>query len=99
MSHRTPRGHRWMVASRVLAAALGGYGLSALAMADLALLLPRLGVGRAEAVLTATLCSFVLYTVVAVWVFSPRSTWQVGRGLALAGGLLVLAYLGLQGAR
>ena len=96
-----PRGHRWQIASRVLAAAAGGYALSALAMADLALLLQRLsGATRAEAVLIASLCSFVAYTGVAVGVFAARSAGRAGIGLGLAGLLLAALYLGLQlGAR
>ncbi len=89
----------WRIASRVLAAALGGYALSALAMVDLALLLPRLGAAtRAEAVLAASLGSFVVYTGVVIWVFAARSAgraWR-GLGLGLAGLLLAALYLGLR---
>ncbi|WP_326535204.1 DUF3649 domain-containing protein [Pseudorhodoferax sp.] len=87
----------WQIASRVLAAALGGYALSALAMADLALLLPRVGGATpAEAVLLASLCSFVLYTGVALWVFATRSAGRAWAGIALAGLALALLFLGLR---
>jgi hypothetical protein len=66
--------YRWMVASRACAAAIGGYVLTSLATAALSLLLPRLlSIPRAEAVLTATLFSFVLYTGIVIWVFTTRS--------------------------
>lgn len=91
-----PRGGGWRTASRVLAAALGGYALSALAMADLALLLPHLGRTRAEGVLIASLCSFVVYTGVAVGVFAARSAGRAWALLGLAAVLLAALYLGLQ---
>lgn len=85
-----------MVASRVCAAAIGGYVLASLATAAFSLLLPRLwSIPRAEAVLTATLLSFVLYTVVVIWVFTTRSAvraWLVigSASLVLAISLLLL---------
>ncbi|CAN7276324.1 DUF3649 domain-containing protein [Pseudorhodoferax sp. LjRoot39] len=90
-------GSDWQIAGRVLAAALGGYALSALAMADLALLLPRVGgATQAEAVLVASLCSFVVYTGVALWAFATRSAVRAWLGLCGAGLLLAVLYLGLR---
>ncbi len=77
-------GYRRMVASRVLAAAVGGYALAWLATAVLSLLLPRVSsASRAEAVLTATMLSFALYTVAVIWVFSARSATRAWAGLGI----------------
>jgi hypothetical protein len=77
--------HRLGIASRILAACVGGYALTALAASAFALLLPHLTpASRADGVLIASLLSFALYTVVALWVFCARSAWRAWRGLALA---------------
>lgn len=97
-----PRGddgaHRWRVASRVLAAAVGGYGVSALALSALALALPGIaGVSPAVAVLAGTLSSFVLYPVIVLGVFCARDAGRAWGALALAGALCaVLLLLGWQ---
>lgn len=86
---------RWSIASRVLAAALGGYALAALLSSALALLLPRVSnASRADAVLIASLLSFAVYTVAALWVFHARSASRAWAGLglwALASGMMILA--------
>ncbi|MEJ5152416.1 PepSY-associated TM helix domain-containing protein [Comamonas sp. MYb396] len=80
----TQPAYRLQVSSRVLAACLGGYGLASLAAAALARMLPRLsGLSSAEAVLSASLLSFVLYTALAIWVFSTRRASQAWLGLAM----------------
>jgi len=77
--------YRWMIFSRVLAATVGGYVLSALVMAMLALLLPRLsGIDPASVVQITTLLSFVFYTVIVIWVFSAANVWRMWFGLGLA---------------
>lgn len=81
--------YRLAVASRALAAIGGGYALSALAATAAALYLP---LHRAEAVITGTLASFVVYTCAVLWAFAARSAWRAWGGLALpclllAGGL------------
>ena len=87
--------YRWAVLGRVLAAGAGGYGLSALLSSALALALPRLsGASRADAVLIASLLSFAIYTVVALWVFCARSAGRAWLGLGIgiaASGVLLLA--------
>lgn len=89
---------RWSIASRVLAAALGGYALAALLSSALALLLPRISnASRADAVLIASLLSFAVYTVAALWVFHARSASRAWAGLglwALVSGLMILALRG-----
>lgn len=86
------RAYRWMVASRVLAAAVGGYIVTSLATVVLAWVLRATGSTQAAAVLSATMWSFALYTVTVLWVFCTRSATRAWSGLALAG--LVLAVLG-----
>lgn len=88
-------GYRRAVASRVLAASVGGYALTSLVTAVLALLLPRLGgdTTPAQGVLIATLWSFLLYAVFVLWVFCVRSATRawVGTlgGCAVAGVMLL----------
>lgn len=63
------------VSSRIVAAALGGYGLSYAFTACLTLLLPF---SKSEAALTATMVSFILYTGAILWAFAastPRRAW------------------------
>ena len=76
----TSASYRWSVASRVGAAAVGGYGLTSAATVLLSLVLP---LSRANAVAAASIISFALYTLVIIWVFSTRSAtrawlWIVG---------------------
>ncbi len=65
---------RWLVASRVVAAALGGYALTSAATVVLSLLWPG---PRAQAVLWATMISFTLYTLVVLWAFHTPSVKRV----------------------
>lgn len=88
--------YRWAVASRAVAAIGGGYVLTALVTAVLALFLPA---SRVEAALTGTLASFAVYTVAVMWVFAARTAWRAWRGLLipmllLGAVLLVYFYLG-----
>lgn len=70
--------YRLAVASRALAAIVGGYALTALAVTALAIFLP---LSRAEASMTATLLSFVIYTCVVIWVFATRTAWRAWAGI------------------
>lgn len=96
MSAAEVRRYRWQVFSRVLAAALDGYALTALATIALARVLTRLlGMLPAAAILSATLVSFVLFTVIVLWVFSARSATRAWLGIvlpALALGALLLVW-------
>ena len=91
MKDRAPR---LSVTSRVFAAAIGGYALSAATTVCLALYLPTT---RSEAVLTATMISFVIFVCAAIWVFSVSSARRAWMGLFLAtgipGGILLISYL------
>ena len=62
--------YRLGVASRSVAAIVGGYVLAALLTMLLSVSLPM---ARAEAVMTATLLSFAIYTCAVMWVFATRS--------------------------
>lgn len=80
-----PRGnaaltYRMGVASRTLAAIVGGYVLSALVATVSAIYFPGT---RAEAALFGMLLSFVIYTMAVMWVFAVRSAWRAWLGLLL----------------
>ena len=72
--------HRWSVASRVLAATIGGYGFVFLLTAAAPLVLP---LQRAEAVLTSTIASFLIYAAIIMAVFHVRSATRAWVWLAV----------------
>ena len=74
-----PMRHRIDVALRAVAGIGGGYLLSSLCAAALALFLP---LARAEAVITGTLASFVIYTCAVMWAFAARTAAWAWAGLA-----------------
>ena len=88
---------RLSVASRLLAAALGGYALSSVIAVCLALVLPAT---RAEAVLTGTMASFAIYVCAVLWAFSASSAGRAWMGLSLAavvpGGAVLISRLAAQ---
>lgn len=71
---------RWSVASRVVAAAVGGYALTSAATVLMALVWPA---PRAQAVLWATMLSFTVYTVAVIWAFTARSATRAWCGMLL----------------
>ena len=79
--------YRLAVASRALAAILGGYGLASAAAAWLPM-------QRADAVVTAQMSAFVVYTCGVIWVFATRNAWRAWAGIllpaALFGGLFLI---------
>ena len=81
-----PVSYRLAVTSRVLAAVLGGYLVSALASVSLTMWLPM---ARAEAVVTGMMSSFLVYLVAVLWCFACRTAWQAWVGLMVPS--LVLA--------
>lgn len=82
------------IASRAIAAILGGYALAALASVALALTLPAaFGVPRAEAVTWGMLLSFAVYAAAAMWAFAASNAMRAWAGLALAALLLGLPAL------
>lgn len=81
----------WDVPLRILLAALGGYGLTSLATALLARLLPG---SPLDASLSATMMSFAIATALVVWIFAAHSAlrvtgWILGL-MAVTGGLVWL---------
>ncbi|MFC7286524.1 DUF3649 domain-containing protein [Herminiimonas glaciei] len=82
--------YRLGVASRAVAAILGGYAVTALATALLAVILPMV---RIDAVLTATLLSFTVYTCAVLWVFAARSAFRAWIGIVLPAAILGLGLL------
>ncbi|MGD9758890.1 MAG: DUF3649 domain-containing protein [Comamonas sp.] len=89
--------YRWSVASRVVAAALGGYALASAATVLLALLWP---VPRAQGVLWATMLSFAIYAFAVIWVFCTRSATRAWAGMAVGTAVCAgLAWLLMVGGR
>jgi len=72
--------YRLGVASRSVAAIAGGYVLAALVTMLLSVSLPM---ARSEAVMTATLLSFAVYTCAVMWVFATRSALRAWLGLLI----------------
>lgn len=72
-----PPGHRWRVLGRVLCAVLGGYALATVGAIVLARALPLGGLASpAIGVVVASLLSFLIYAVAALWVFAARDAWR-----------------------
>jgi hypothetical protein len=68
------------VAMRLVAAACGGYALAYAATACFMLLLP---LPKNEAILTATMFSFPIYTGAIIWAFSASSPKKAWLGLVV----------------
>ncbi len=81
----TARHPRWSVISRILAAAVGGYILTALLSIAFALLLAMFGMNKAEAVLAVTIASFFVYAATVMAVFYARTAARAWLGLAMVG--------------
>ncbi|GAB2463435.1 hypothetical protein GCM10027082_13840 [Comamonas humi] len=84
--------YRAAIASRALAAALGGYALAAAATAALTLLLAQ-SLPRVEAVVWSTMLAWLLYAMAAGWAFWARSAWSAWSGIALPAAVLALTTL------
>ena len=69
-----------MLLSRVLAAVFGGYALTSGVAVLLSSILP---LSRVEAVQTATLSAFVVYTCAVIWVFAVRDLRRAWLGMLL----------------
>ena len=81
----TPR-YRLAVTSRIIAALVGGYLVAYASAALLTVVLPMSRINRA---VTASLLSFVVWAVVAIWVFAARSAWRGWWTLLAAGGVML----------
>lgn len=73
--------------SRLLAAVLGGYALSAALTAALTLYLP---IARTEAMLVGTLLSFLAYALAVMWAFAAPHALRAWSGLLVPTLLLAL---------
>ena len=80
--------YRWHVASRVLAAVLGGYVLTSLIGIFLSLALP---LSRSDSVNITNTLGFAFYTGAIIWVFSVATVRRAWLGLVIPS--LVLAAL------
>jgi len=80
--------YRLAVASRVLAATLGGYVLTAASTRLLSLVWPA---PPAQAVMWASMLSFAIWAVAVLWVFAARSAWRAWWSLTAAMALVALA--------
>ncbi|MBB3117937.1 DUF3649 domain-containing protein [Pseudoduganella violacea] len=91
--------YRAGIASRTLAAVLGGYLATSAAASLLALALPAMGASRADAVINSTLLSFALLTCAVLWAFAARSAARAWLGLllpsAVMGGIAYALYRSL----
>jgi len=86
---------RWRlaVASRVLAAVIGGYLLAALASVCLAYFLPLLfQSSRAEAAVLSMTLSFLVYLPAVLWCFACRTPWRAWLGLLVPSAVLGAVY-------
>lgn len=88
---RMPVSWQWRVAvaSRVLAAALGGYLVAALFSVCLAQWLPFT---RAESVVLAMTVSFLGWLFVALWCFACRKAWQAWLGVFVPAAVFAALY-------
>jgi hypothetical protein len=89
--------HRLSVASRILAAAAGGYALASLMTIAVPLLLPVFGANQAQSLLMTSLLSFPMYAGVVMAVFHARTATRAWIGLVIAAIPLVLVYVFLHG--
>lgn len=80
----------WQVTSLALAAIIGGYLLTTASGMFLGAVLP---LTRGEAVVTAYLVSFVVYTGAVLWVFAVRKPLRAWAGLLVPA--IILATVGL----
>lgn len=79
----------WEMLSRIVAAIVGGYGFTYAFTAALARVLP---VDKVDALISATLLSFAVYTGAVLWAFACRSARRAWAGLALALPLAVIGF-------
>ncbi|MFJ4155630.1 iron transporter [Pseudomonas sp. NPDC089752] len=80
----------WLqILSRSGAALLGGYAFSYAASACLARLLP---LAPADAVIAATLPSFIFYTAAILWAFASRDALRAWAPLAVAAPLALVGF-------
>jgi hypothetical protein len=82
--------YRLAVASRAIAAIIGGYALAAGTSVALALSLKG-GTTREDAVMLATMPSFLVWAGAVIWVFAARTAGRAWLGIVGPGVLVALA--------
>lgn len=87
--------YRLGVASRAVAAIVGAYAMAAASTAVLSLALPM---PRVDAVMTATLLSFTVYTCAVIWVFAARDALHAWLGIGVPTVVMGLGLLLFRGA-
>lgn len=75
--------HKWMVFSRIIAAIFAGYLAVSMITIALTLILIRAKIVDSQAILSATLPSFLIYSVIVIFIFSCKSLkkmwlWMAG---------------------
>ncbi|WP_434405229.1 DUF3649 domain-containing protein [Sphingobium sp. DN12] len=94
----TTRSHRIAIASRILAASLGGYAVTSLVIVALGALLPIFGVARSSVILGATIASFPIWAGIVMAVFHARTARRAWTGLAIVAATLgILIWLSVGG--
>lgn len=86
------RAYRIAVTLRILLATFGGYLCTLAAILFLVRVLP---LSRSDAVVTAALASFTIFTLAVIWVFSAQNLRRAALGLfwpTLGFGLIVIIY-------
>ncbi|WP_349971598.1 DUF3649 domain-containing protein [Pseudomonas caspiana] len=81
--------YRLAVASRIVAALLGGYLVAALTSVCISQWVPM---PRADAVVTGMMLSFVAYLLVVIWCFACRTAWRAWAGVLLPAAILAAVF-------
>lgn len=93
MKQKVDANYRWKITWRVMLAIIGGYVLTNQISILLSLLLP---IPKSDAVMTALLLSFIVYSVIVIWVFSVSSLkkvlWGMTGAILSTGVLTALVY-------
>lgn len=97
---RAPAGRErlpaWLaLALRIAGAIVGGYAVTALAVAACSAALAHAGMARSEAVALCAMLGFVLYLVLALWAFAVRSVLRLWLVLGALSALLALLWWAL----
>lgn len=79
----------WPTISRITAALLGGYLFTYAFTAAMARLLP---LDKVDALIAASLASFLIYTLAILWAFGCRSACRAWAGMALAVPLAMIGF-------
>lgn len=90
--------YRWAVASRALAATVGGYALASATAAGAGLVLARTGSSGVDAVLWGSMLAFIVHAIAALWAFGCASARRAWLGIGIPAAVLAVLALSLRGA-